>query len=290
MPKITIGLPVYNAERFIGLTIRSIINQTFQDWELIITDDGSTDSTVEIIKSFQDFRIRLFVDGENHGISYRLNQQIDEARGEYFARMDADDIMLPDRLQRQYDYLVVNRDVDVVGGGAIIIDDDNNILGQRVKPKEVQLTNQKWLKGYGLIHPSVMGKLNFFRTYKYSEELKGIEDNDLWERTSGESKLIELPVPVIYYRDPLEFKLSTYLFRRRQNRKRWKSKRMVKKYGIGTAIIEILKCYMKSFLSILFSTLSYDKVLIARRNKPIEKNISTQMESSIDKLLKDNTI
>ena len=79
-PLVTIGIPVYNCKDYIALAVKSVLNQTYTNFELIITDDGSTDGTLDILKQFEDPRIILIVDGENHGISYRLNQQIDLAK------------------------------------------------------------------------------------------------------------------------------------------------------------------------------------------------------------------
>ena len=122
-PLVTIGIPCYNVGRFIALSIRSVLMQTYTNFELIITDDGSTDNTVDEIRKFNDSRIKLSVDGENCGISYRLNQQIDMAKGNIFIRMDGDDIMFPNRVEEQVKYLQEHPNVDVIGAGAVIIDE-----------------------------------------------------------------------------------------------------------------------------------------------------------------------
>ena len=124
-PLVTIGIPCYNVGRFIALSIKSVLAQTYTNFELIITDDGSTDNTVDEIRKFNDSRIIMIVDGENHGISYRLNQQIDMAKGYIFIRMDGDDIMFPNRVEKQVKYLQEHPNIDVVGTGAVIIDDEN---------------------------------------------------------------------------------------------------------------------------------------------------------------------
>lgn len=83
VPLVTIGIPCYNVEQFIGFAVKSVLAQTYTNFELIITDDGSTDHTVDEIRKIQDSRIKFIVDGENHGISFRLNQQIDMAKGDF---------------------------------------------------------------------------------------------------------------------------------------------------------------------------------------------------------------
>jgi len=112
MNKVTFSvlMPVYNGERFLREAIRSVLNQTFTDFEFLIIDDGSTDKSEEIIHSYTDPRIRYYKNSENLGISKTLNKGIDLATAEYIARMDSDDICYPDRLQKQYDFIQANPD------------------------------------------------------------------------------------------------------------------------------------------------------------------------------------
>ena len=100
---VTIGIPCYNVGRFIALSIKSVLAQTYTNFELIITDDGSTDNTVDEIRKFNDSRIKLIVDGENHGISYRLNQQIDMAKGDFLSEWMAMTSCFPIVLKNKFD-------------------------------------------------------------------------------------------------------------------------------------------------------------------------------------------
>lgn len=222
---VTIGIPTYNVGRFIGQTLKSVLQQTYTDFELIITDDGSTDNTVDEIKKFNDPRIKLIVDGENHGISYRLNQQIDLAKGKYFVRMDGDDLMFPDRVEKEVTYLERHPEVDVVGAGAVIIDDENNIIGIRQNTIKCKIPEDV-INNTPFIHPTVCGKTEFFKKYKYDEELSGVEDKDLWCRGLVDSTYDVIPEFLMFYRDPLKFKLKTYLGRKKKGRKqvimRWR--------------------------------------------------------------------
>lgn len=266
-PLVTLGIPAYNAEKFIGWAIKSVLNQTFKDFELIITDDGSTDRTVEIAKSFKDDRIIVISDGENHGISYRLNQQIDLARGKYFARMDADDIMFPDRIDNQIKYMEANPKVDAVGGQAVVIDEDNKLIGIRGElTEEIKLSFDNWITGFAFIHPTVLGKLSYFKEYKYSEKYKGIEDRDLWFRSSFNSNLVLLPQYVLFYRDPLKFKLSTYRFRRHQFRHHLRSEEVMKSIGQSRFYKLLIQDYFKSSITELLALLRLDNWIISRRN------------------------
>ena len=262
--KATIGLPVYNCERFISLSIQSVLNQTFSDFELIITDDGSTDKTKDVVLAFNDHRIKCFFDGVNRGIAYRLNEQIMMAKGKYFVRMDADDIMFPDRLEKQINYLEDHPEIDVIGSSAIVIDNFNNILG--IRPV-LLMSSKNIYKRVPFIHPTVIGRIKWFRTYMYSEDLSGVEDFDLWIRSYPYSSFQPIQEPLLFYRDPLVFSFNKYLFRQRQLRK------CLFKYCAGYNLFYftfiILSSYIKQillFLSVLTHTNAY---LISKRNKPL---------------------
>ncbi len=114
-PLVSVIMPVYNAEKYVGEAIESILNQTFTDFEFLIFNDGSTDNSSKIIKSYKDDRIIFFDYKENFGYVKHLNDGIKLAKGEYIARMDADDISLPERFQKQYDFLEKNKDVVLCG-------------------------------------------------------------------------------------------------------------------------------------------------------------------------------
>ncbi|MCM1140867.1 MAG: glycosyltransferase [Muribaculum sp.] len=284
-PLVTVGIPAYNAERFISLAIKSVLNQTYSHFEVIITDDGSSDRTVEIARSFKDSRIKVLSDGENHGISYRLNQQIDIAKGKYFCRMDADDIMMPYRLEKQVEYLESHPDIAVVSGQAIVIDDDNKIIGIRSGKNEIhQFTLHDWISGKTLIHPTVTGTTEFFRQYHYRDEFKGVEDIDLWARACRDKSLLILPVPMIFYRDPLKFKLKTYNFRQRQAEKLYMDLSSLGIFDKRIASKLSTKSKFKSIVATTLVALHLDNIMISRRNNQVGniKPVETYLNSVLD--------
>lgn len=274
IPFVTIGIPTYNVGSFVALSIKSVLAQTYTNFELIITDDGSTDNTVEEIRKFNDPRIKLIVDGENHGISYRLNQQIDMAKGDVFVRMDGDDLMFPTRVEEQVRYLQEHPDIDVVGAGAIVIDDENKIIGQRQNKKTIKHPEDV-INSTPFIHPTVSGRIDFFKKYHYEERLCGVEDNDLWLRGIVESKYAIISQPIIFYRDPLKFKLKTYTKRQMMGCKevfmRWS---MFK--DKWPAIRYIIGAFAKSLAAFFYCKLGIDEKLIARRNTFDENTLSYQ--------------
>src|SRR5580698_9685158 len=107
-PKVTVLMPVYNGEKYIKEALESILQQTFIDFEFLIINDGSTDNSVSIIKSFNDNRIRLIHNEKNSGLVYSLNKGIGLSNGEYIARMDCDDVSIPERLEKQVGFLNSN--------------------------------------------------------------------------------------------------------------------------------------------------------------------------------------
>ena len=124
IPKVSVVMPVYNREAFVSESVGSILDQTFEDFEFIIIDDGSTDRTVAIVQEHmqQDSRIRLVILPENVGIARATNRGINEAQGQYIALMDSDDVSIRTRLEHQVDYLDQHPDVDVLGTQMQVVD------------------------------------------------------------------------------------------------------------------------------------------------------------------------
>ena len=286
IPLVTIGIPTYNVGSFVSLSIESVLAQTYTNFELIITDDGSTDNTVDEIRKFNDPRIKLIVSSENHGISYCLNKQIDMAKGDIFVRMDGDDLMFPTRVEEQVRFLQEHPDTDVVGAGAVVIDDENNIIGQRQNKKTIRRPEDV-INNTPFIHPTVCGRIGFFRKYHYEERLCGVEDNDLWLRGIIESKYAIIPQPLIFYRDPLKFKLKTYTMRQMKGCKEVFMRWSIFKDKLP-AIRYIIMAFAKSFAAILYSILGKDEKFIARRNTVNENTLSYQ--SILDTLIYRHTL
>lgn len=201
MPLVTVLLPVYNAERHLAESVQSILDQTFSDFELLIVDDGSTDKSAEIIHLFTDKRIRYIKNEQNLKLIKTLNRGLQEARGEFIARMDSDDISFPQRLERQLQFFQRRPDVDVAGTFAIRID-DKGLHGALIKrPVGDELQKTVWWPT-PLLHPTVMMRRQVVdRGFTYDESCLHCEDYDLWIRLSKAGLKIEnLPAPMLYYR------------------------------------------------------------------------------------------
>lgn len=268
--KVTIGIPIYNCEKFLFFAVNSVLKQTYSNFELILSDDGSTDGSLEIAKSINDSRIKIISDGENRGISYRLNEQISKARGKYFVRMDADDLMFPSRLEKQIAYLDSHPEIDVIGSQAIVIDNNNGIIGLR--DSSIPRSFKDVLTKTIFIHPTVAGKTEWFRKFGYSNNLKGVEDFDLWIRSFNHSNFYKLNEPLLFYRDPLQIKLKTYRFRQEQFRKCLLSNRNL--ISNTNLVSYSIKSYYKTIVLQIAKIINLDSFILARRNNKLKENIS----------------
>jgi len=204
-PALTVAMSVYNGERFLVPAIESILAQSFADFEFLIVDDGSSDSTSQIIHRFaaQDNRIRPIM-RENRGLIFSLNQMLAEARAPIIARMDADDIAHKDRFARQMAFLDSHPDHGIVGSWSEDIDE----FGEPwlVDAPEHPLTHEEFLHnirhgGPLLCHPVVMFRSHVVRQAGgYHAAFRHCEDHDLWLRLSSITKMANIPERLIRYR------------------------------------------------------------------------------------------
>jgi glycosyltransferase involved in cell wall biosynthesis len=184
-PLISIAMPVRNNGRTLDLAVRSMQKQTYENWELLLIDDGSTDDTAQRARRWAaaDSRIRVFVDGHGRGLPERLNQAIGLSRGPFFARMDGDDVAYPERLERQLEYLRSHPTVDLVGASVIVFADDGRALGQRACSETHEEICARPSAGFALVHPTFFGRIEFFRKYEYRASAVRCEDQDLLLRS-----------------------------------------------------------------------------------------------------------
>ena len=177
MLPISVCMPVYNRVKCIGECIESILQQTFTDFELLIVDDGSTDETCDVILSYDDPRIRL-IQGEHDYIG-SCNRLFDEAKGKYIARMDSDDLMLPDRLRIQYEYMETHPEVDILGGGIItVVNNQDNSIFKR--PHVIGW--EELLQETFFVHPTVMMRRESIMQHglRYDADYIYAEDFHFW--------------------------------------------------------------------------------------------------------------
>ena len=200
-PRVTVLLPVYNGGMYIDEAVRSILRQTFPDFELLAIDDGSTDGTLEALRAYRDPRVRIVVNDRNLGLVDTLNRGLSLSRGEYVARMDSDDVSLPGRLERQVRFLDGNPEVGVCGTWARIIRGHRNgpLICPPVDPEEIR---SRLLFGSAMVHPSVMIRLSKLADHdlRYDPRHAHAEDFGMWGRCSEHFPLANIPRVLIAYR------------------------------------------------------------------------------------------
>jgi glycosyltransferase involved in cell wall biosynthesis len=203
-PKVTILLPVYNGERFITSAIRSVLDQTFADFELLIVDDCSTDATSTCLKRLSDPRIVVVANSENLGIQRSLNVGLRRARGRYIARIDDDDIWIDnDKLAKQIAFLEMNPQCGLIGAGAVVINESGKELFRFLNPCDDRAIRKMLLGRNCFVHSSVVfPKDEALKRGGYPESpaRRHVEDYDLWLAIGCDRALANLPEHSVQYR------------------------------------------------------------------------------------------
>jgi glycosyltransferase involved in cell wall biosynthesis len=281
-PLITIGIPFYNCQKTLLDAIKSVFGQTFQDWELILIDDGSTDRSLEIAKSINDLRVKVISDGKNKKLAARLNQIIDLAHGEYIARMDADDICSSTRIQQQLELFKKNNDIDVVGCGVIYLSNKDRPLGYSVALQTHEEICKQPYRGFNICHASIMARKSWYQRFRYDESIHLGQDFNLWLRSYRDSRFANIPEPLYYYR--LE---SSYSIRK-QCRDRFRSSVYLfghyRKQNFYKALFYFFIQYIKIAAEVVFFVAGAKKKLLSRRYKPLSDAEIQRYVSEIQKI------
>jgi glycosyltransferase involved in cell wall biosynthesis len=199
-PVITIAMPFYNSAATLELSVRSLLNQSYDDFELLLCDDGSDDQGLAIARSFHDPRVICWSDGRRRRLAARLNECIDRARGRYLARMDADDIAYPDRLARQLAFLQAHPEVDLCSAGAMVFGKHGRPLWRFSPAQEHAGITRSPFRGFPLWHPLWMGHIEWFRRWRYEESAWLAQDQELLLRSYRHSRFANLPQVLLGYR------------------------------------------------------------------------------------------
>ncbi len=215
MPRVTVLMPAYNAALHIGAAIDSILQQTYRDFELLIIDDGSTDATAEIVRGISDPRLRYYRNERNLRLAATLNLGLELARSEFIARMDADDLAMPDRLERQVEYLEKHPDVVLLGAGMVCFSEQTGAETQLRPVTDPDLVRWRQLFSNQIYHPTVMFRLSVCRELGLSYGIvppwaraqpgfSGVEhlseDYLLFGLLALRAKVVNFPKPLLRYR------------------------------------------------------------------------------------------
>ncbi len=199
-PKVSVIIPVYNAEKYIGEAVDSILRQTFKDFEIIILDDASTDKTPEIISSYKDDRIKVYRNEKNLYIAGNRNKGVALSKGKYIMWQDADDISMPDRMEVQYNLMESNPKIGICGSYLEIFDEGgtSHIRKYKTNDKEVRRTIFRYSP---VAQPSAMIRKECFDKFGlYSLDMPPAEDIEMSFRIGQEYEFANIPRPLIRYR------------------------------------------------------------------------------------------
>ena len=202
-PDVSIIMAVFNGEEFIEDSIKSVLKQTFKNFEFIIVDDGSIDNSLKIIKSYQaiDSRIKIITQ-KNNGLAKSLNVGIKNSKGKYIARIDADDLCYECRLEKQYLFMENNHLVDLIGSSVDVINENGVITSQKIQITEFKKIYQNRFLLSPVLHITFFGKRIFFENHSYRENFIYAQDYDLVLRglDSG-SVIMNMEEKLVQYRD-----------------------------------------------------------------------------------------
>jgi len=197
-------MPLFNAEQYVYKTIHSILDQTYQDFELIVVDDKSSDNSVDIVRSINDNRIKLYFNEKNMGIAYTRNYAISLSNGKYIAIMDDDDIAPDYRFKDETVFLDEHKDIDIVAGNTCIIDENDKVTGMSGRV----IRNPKLLKAYMMLenvfgNSTAMVRRSFLQRYniQYKDNMYGAEDYRFWAECSVYGTISAIDKVMLYWRD-----------------------------------------------------------------------------------------
>lgn len=278
---ISIAIPFYNAEKYLADAIRSVFAQTYQNWELILIDDGSTDKSLEIAKSIKDPRVRVLSDGKNKKLAARLNEITQLAQYDYIARMDADDLMSPQRIEKQLNILNNNSHIDLVTCGNYSLSNSGEVKGVRWHNfTSINLNDLLNKKGSGVLHAAVLARKQWYMRNHYNESLKTAQDYELWVRASSKNdfNIYLMQEPLYYYREEgnvsLEKLLRAYSIERL----------LLKKYAAKNKTQLLMKSHIKTYVVKFLNIIKQNDLLLKVRSNRIDDQYFNVVNKELEKI------
>ncbi len=267
-PLISIGLPAFNCEKTLEIAVRSILNQTYRNWELLLIEDGSSDRTLDVARSFCDPRISVFSDRDHMGLVACLNRAVGMSRGNYFARIDADDVAYPERLERQVEFLQRRPEVDLLGCGILVFKGDGVALGHRAVAETHQDICRHPTEGFCIGHPTWIGRTEWFRAHPYDAKAVRAEDQVLLLKAYETSVFACLPEILCGYREE-ELALGKIL-RGRYTFATAAIRECIRSSRFSNAVGVIFRQLGKTFLDTLASTTGLTYLVLPHRAHPLD--------------------
>lgn len=254
-PLVSIVIPVHNGEKYITEALDSCINQTYSTLEIIVVDDESTDNTLDILKEYEkkDNRIQVISVSKQNGLGNVINIGIRQSKGKYIARLDADDVMYPTRLEKQIEYLEGNQDCVAVGGQIDIIDAESKVTGHREYAIEDRDIKRNMFLFMPFAHPAVMlRKSSVEEVGLYPENVWKVEDVKFFFLLSQKGTYHNLPDTVLKYRMTFNTESQSKMvdhFKKTNEVRKWAIQELGIKPTVGQYIkwkIETLGVYVLS--------------------------------------------
>jgi len=280
VPLVSVLLPCRNGARTLAVALRSVLHQTFNDFELLLLNDGSTDDSEIIARSFGDRRIRILGDGVGRGLPWRLNEGVIAARGRYIARMDADDVCFPMRFARQVAFLDAHPEVDLVGCRAVVFRDSGDVIGLLPFALNHEALCARPWRSIPLPHPSWMGRRDWFVAHPYRlPEVRRAEDQELLLRSYPDSRYACLEEILLGYRQG-PFQLQRTLVARRAllaaqlrlfaQRREW-----------GNAVRAVALSSIKIVLDALAALPGGDTLFFMRMGAPVSVAVKVALQQTL---------
>lgn len=212
-PLVSVVIPFYNAEKYLIDSILSVVKQTYNNLEIILLNDGSSDASLDIALSFNDSRIKVISDGKNLGLPARLNQMTSITNGDFIARMDADDLIPLDRIEKQLIYLEGNKAKDLVTMRMLYITNDYKVTSKSTYDARSRSTEDLLYGDSGICHATLLVRREWYERNKYDPAMERVEDYELWLRTGFNNDLSVGYMDEIgyFYRSDVTLSLKKYL-------------------------------------------------------------------------------
>lgn len=267
---VTIGIPFYNNEKYLEAAICSVLAQTHTFWELILIDDGSTDQSLAIAQLYakKDKRIRVISDGENKKLASRLNQIINEAKYEFIARMDGDDLIPNDRIEKQIQFLLKHSEYDLVSTSLLSISNKDQLIGLRTySHKEISKTDVLLCKS-NIVHASILARSSWYKRNNYNESTVVAQDYELWLKAAinNDLNIGFINDYLYYYREEGNVNknkmLKAYNIQIKAIKNNYKGIIGYRKY-----LFSLFKLNLKKIIVLIFSLFGLMSILHKRRNK-----------------------
>lgn len=279
--RVTVVISHYNSSRTLPDTIRSVLAQTLTDWRMIILDDGSTEELPQELREIDDPRITFIHEPTNMGTPVRLNQLTRLCKTEYIARMDADDMMHPCRLEVSLAALEENPELDLVVGEGVVIDELSQPVGMRRTKAEPDLIDH--FKHSPFIHSTLTARRAWLLANPYDEFLRRCQDQELFIATYGRRQMAILPMPLLYMREAHSVTAAKYASSMRGERAITRKHKALLRPAQRLLLDSM--SWGKQLTYLLFDRLGQIDKLIERRSDSLHPSLARQHGDVIDNML-----